>query len=109
MGRIFNIDEPTGSISVLRDSPKPLMEGLQRPVDFILDDFDNDGIVDILVSEFGKYLGGINIYTNKGQFGKTNLHPKSGATNFVIRDINNDGLKDFYVLVAQEDESVYLL
>lgn len=108
MGRIFNIDEPTGSISVLRDSPKPLMEGLQRPVDFILDDFDNDGIVDILVSEFGKYLGGINIYTNKGQFGKTNLHPKSGATNFVIRDINNDGLKDFYVLVAQEDESVYL-
>ncbi|WP_276390706.1 FG-GAP repeat domain-containing protein [Eudoraea chungangensis] len=108
MGRIFNIDEPTGSISVLQDSLKPFIEDLQRPVDFILDDLDRDGIVDVLVSEFGKYLGGINIYSNKGQFGKTNLHPKSGAINFVLRDINNDGLKDFYVLVAQEDESIYL-
>lgn len=108
MGRMFNIDEPTGSISVLKDKPQPFIENLQRPVDFILEDFDKDGIVDILVSEFGKYLGGINIYTNKGKFGKTNLYPKSGAINFVIRDFNNDGLKDFYVLVAQEDESIYL-
>lgn len=109
MGRMFNIDEPTGSISLLKGTaPRPFIENLQRPVDFILEDFDKDGIVDILISEFGKYLGGINIYTNKGKFEKTNLHPKSGAINFVIRDINNDGLKDFYVLVAQEDESVYL-
>ncbi len=108
MGRMYNIDEPTGSISILRNSPELLIGTLQRPVDFILDDFDKDGILDILVAEFGKYLGGINIYTNKGQFEKNNLYPKSGAINFVIRDINNDGLKDFYVLVAQEDESIYL-
>lgn len=108
MGRMFNIDEPTGSISVLTDRPQIFIKDLQRPVDFILEDFDKDGTIDILVSEFGKYLGGINIYTNKGNIEKTNLHSKSGAINFVIRDINNDGLKDFYVLVAQEDESVYL-
>jgi hypothetical protein len=108
MGRMYNIDEPTGSISLLKDSPKPFINNLQRPVDFVLDDFNNDGIADFLVSEFGKYLGGINVYTNKGKLVKTNLHPKSGAVNFVIRDINNDGLKDFYVLIAQEDESIYL-
>lgn len=108
MGRMFNVDEPTGSISVLTDRPQPFIKNLQRPVDFVLEDFDNDGTTDILISEFGKYLGGIHIYSNKGKIEKTVVHPKPGAINFILKDVNNDGLKDFYVLVAQEDESVYL-
>lgn len=108
MGRMYNIDEPTGSILVLANKPQRFIDKLQRPVDFLVEDFDNDGAMDILVAEFGKYLGGINIYTRKQTIKKTTVHPKSGATKFVLRDVNNDGLKDFYVLVAQEDESIYL-
>ncbi|APZ45535.1 hypothetical protein BW723_04160 [Polaribacter reichenbachii] len=110
MGRMFNVDEPTGSIAVLADKPEPinLIGNLERPVDFVIDDFDNDGIMDFLVAEFGKYLGGINIYSGRQNIKKTNVHPKPGAVKFVVKDVNNDGLKDFFTLVAQEDESVYL-
>ncbi|WP_299547214.1 VCBS repeat-containing protein [Seonamhaeicola sp.] len=108
MGRMFNIDEPTGSLSVLIDKPNTFINNLERPVDFIVDDLDKDGAMDIMISEFGKYLGGINIYTNKGKIDKTTIHAKSGAINFVLKDVNKDGLKDFYVLISQEDESVYL-
>ncbi|MEW4922883.1 VCBS repeat-containing protein [Algibacter sp. 2305UL17-15] len=108
MGRMFNVDEPTGSVLVLADKPRQFIGNLERPVDFLVEDFDKDGNMDILVAEFGKYLGGIHTYTRKNTIEKTNIHPKPGAVKFVLRDVNNDGLKDFYALVAQEDESIYL-
>jgi hypothetical protein len=109
MGRMANVDEPTGEIVVNAEGKlHKFIDKLERPVDFILEDFDNDGVVDILVAEFGKYLGGINIYSRLKTLNKTNIHDKSGAVKFVVKDVNKDGLKDFYVLIAQEDESVYL-
>jgi hypothetical protein len=108
MGNMMNIDNPTGSILFKTDALRQLIGTLERPADFKIDDFNNDGVSDILVAEFGKYLGGINLYTKKNGIQKTNIHNKPGATKFVVKDVNNDGLKDFYCLVAQEDESVYL-
>ncbi|NIJ45877.1 hypothetical protein FHR24_002348 [Wenyingzhuangia heitensis] len=110
LGRMANVDEPTGKIIIeSKTGLSKFIESLERPIDFVIEDLDKDGVPEILVAEFGKYLGGINIYT-KGEKGvvKKNIYAKPGAIKFVLKDINKDGLKDFYVLLAQENESVYL-
>lgn len=109
LGRMINIDAPTGQVLVKNKGVFKFIDNLERPIDLVLEDFDNDGSIDILIAEFGKYLGGINIYKQVADsIKKTTIHPKPGATKFVVKDVNNDGLKDFYALVAQEDESIYL-
>lgn len=108
MGKLNNIDEPSGTIAIQTDSLQTLIHPLERPINFEVEDFDNDGTDDILAAEFGKFLGGINIYTQKDSLRKINIHTGSGAVKTLVKDVNNDGLQDFYVLVAQADESVYL-
>ena len=108
IGELKNIDEPAGEIVVKTNSLQPLIIALERPINFEVEDFDNDGIDEILVAEFGKFLGGINLYTQKDKINKLNLHNGSGAVKTIVKDVNSDGLKDFYVLVTQADESVYL-
>ncbi len=108
MGKLNNIDEPTGEILSKTDSLQQLIYPLERPINFEVEDFDNDGVDDILVAEFGKFLGGINIYTRKDTIRKLKIHSGSGPVKTIVKDVNNDGLKDFYVLIAQADESVYL-
>ena len=108
MGELNNIDEPSGSIVLQTDSLQQLIAPLERPINFEVEDFDQDGVDDILAAEFGKFLGGINIYTQKDTIRKLNIHSGSGAVKTMIKDVNKDGLTDFYVLVAQADESVYL-
>ena len=108
MGKLNNIDEPSGQIVTNTNTLKPWIETLERPIDFEVVDFDNNGTDEILVAEFGKFLGGINIYTQGKTILKHNLHSGSGAVKTIVKDVNNDGLKDFYVLVTQGDESVYL-
>lgn len=108
MGKLNNIDEPTGELVLKNDSLQELIFPLERPIDFEVDDFNNDGVEDLLVAEFGKFLGGINIYSFGDTLRKINLHSSSGAVKIIQKDVNNDGLKDFYALVTQADESVYL-
>lgn len=108
MGTLDNIDVPTGKLIAKDKTLKELVAPLERPIDFGVADFNDDGTDDFLVAEFGKFLGGINIYTQIDSLRKINLHPQSGALQIILKDVNQDGLEDFYVLVAQADESVYL-
>lgn len=108
MGEFQNLDIPTGKILNKSDSLGELRSHLERPIDIAVADFDQDGIDDFLVAEFGKFLGGINIYTQEEETRKINVHVGSGAVKMIVRDINRDGLQDFYVLITQADESVYL-
>ena len=108
MGKLNNIDVPTGRLILKQDSLEELIAPLERPINFEIADFNNDGQDEILVAEFGKFLGGINLYSVTDSLEKINIHPHSGALKIILKDVNNDGLQDFYVLVAQADESVYL-
>ena len=108
MGELKNLDIPTGKLLQRSDSLLQLMTYLERPINVEVEDFDQDGTEDILVAEFGKFLGGLNLYSRFGQGQTVRLHPGSGSVQTIVKDVNKDGLKDVYVLVAQEDESVYL-
>jgi hypothetical protein len=75
MGNMENVDDPTGRMATRTDKIRTVIAPLQRPVDFAIEDFNNDGGAEILVAEFGKYLGGINIYHKKESLDQHNVFP----------------------------------
>lgn len=91
----------------LPEGIEPVLLGLHRPVDFICEDFNRDGTKDFLIAEFGFETGEISLFDGKSKK-KNTLSALPGARNFVLRDVNKDGLLDFYVLMAQAKERVSL-
>lgn len=95
----FNSKSPQGL--------EPVLMGLHRPVDFLYEDFNQDGIKDYVVAEFGFETGEISYFDGKSKK-KNTLSTLPGARNFILRDVNKDGFLDFYVLMAQARERVSL-
>ncbi|MBC7508483.1 MAG: VCBS repeat-containing protein [Ferruginibacter sp.] len=90
----------------------PLLSKLHRPVFSVLEDFDGTGLPEVLICNFGKNLGSLSLYrreNNASPFVEQVLLPVAGATKCFVRDMNGDGLKDIVALMAQGDESVYIL
>lgn len=83
---------------------------LQRPVFVAYGDLNKDGHEDVVACEFGNETGRLAWYENSGsgRYEKRILNEKPGAISAVIKDANNDGLLDIYVLMAQADEGVFL-
>lgn len=118
MGAFEADDTPTGSIGKVKvdsayDLAAPLVNVLdsrERPVVVKALDVNGDGRVDIIASEFGKFLGGLNLYLQnaKGGYDKTTLFSGPGASSILIRDVNDDGLPDIYALISQGTEGVHL-
>jgi len=110
-GNMSSTEAKLGGIFTLNSSKpqgiEPIVLGLHRPVDFLYEDFDNDGIKDFVIAEFGFETGKLSYIDGKSKK-KRNLSELPGARNFVLRDVNKDGLLDFYVLFAQAKEQVSL-
>lgn len=83
---------------------------LRRPVFMAYGDLNKDGFDDVVACEFGNQTGQLAWYENngKGGYNKRILREKPGANTAIIKDANNDGLMDIYVLMAQGDEGVFL-
>jgi hypothetical protein len=83
---------------------------LLRPVSMAYGDLDKDGLDDVVACEYGNETGQLTWYRNNGRGGydKRVLREKPGAITAIIKDANNDGLMDIYVLMAQADEGVFL-
>lgn len=86
------------------------ISGLQRPVQSIKVDLNNDGLDDYLVCEFGYLTGSLSWYENKGlnKFTRHVLRAVPGAIKAYVKDYNHDGLLDLFVLFAQGDEGIFL-
>jgi hypothetical protein len=113
------MDDPNGHIGFfskiskeeVKDSIHLFLSNLERPVQMTWRDMNQDGKNDLLVTEYGKSLGGIHLYVNTGiewEFKKIVVYNGPGAINTIIRDVNGDGLPDIYALVAQGDENIFL-
>jgi hypothetical protein len=85
-------------------------ERLARPVQLSSADFNKDGKTDYLVCEFGHLTGALSWMENKGnnEYMRHVLRPLPGAIKAYVRDVNNDGLPDIWVLFAQGDEGIFL-
>ena len=87
-----------------------LINKLQRPVQSIKVDLNGDGKPDVLVCEFGHLTGALSWYENLGKdsFARHVLRPLPGAINAYVKDYNQDGLPDLFVLFAQGEEGIFL-
>ncbi|QDK81330.1 VCBS repeat-containing protein [Spirosoma sp. KCTC 42546] len=83
---------------------------LRRPVFMAYGDLNKDGFEDVVACEFGNQTGQLAWYENNGKGGYETkiLRAKPGASTAIIKDANNDGLLDIYVLMAQGDEGIFL-
>ena len=117
IGRFLPSDNPQGAVALLdRDDdhfkpPRFLLRDLPRPTHAEFADLNRDGKVDFVLSEFGNTVGRLSWFENLGndQYREHVLLPRSGAIRTAIADFNGDGLLDIAALVAQEQETLYLL
>lgn len=114
MGSFSPTDQPSGMLINLPQSENKraqiIADQLKRPVHASYGDLNQDGLTDIVISEFGKWTGQLNILYNKGnkEFVSNTLMNQTGATKTFIRDFNNDGLPDIMALFAQGKEAIYI-
>jgi len=86
-----------------------IISDLQRPVNVQYGDLNNDNQEDIVVCEFGNLTGKLTWYQKEGPNKYTMHLLKSlpGAIVAILNDLDNDGLTDIIVLMAQGDEGVF--
>ncbi|MBK1875352.1 FG-GAP repeat domain-containing protein [Pelagicoccus mobilis] len=91
-----------------------LLEGLHRPSDMLLADFDGDGFEEVVVSNFGEYTGNLALYPGKRGGGFASeavvLNSQPGAVKSEAFDFDGDGRLDILVVQghARENVSLYL-
>ena len=116
IGRLFPSDLAEGSVVSLSarpgvPQPRPVLEKLHRPVQTIPVDLNQDGREDLVVVSFGHQLGHFSWFENRGdgQFDERVLLDRPGAVHAEVLDANGDGRPDFFVMMAQAREGIYLL
>ncbi len=111
MGIMNPADQPKGKLWQVdgQNRLSLLIPGnLRRPVHFTPTGFNSKGTPGWLVAEFGNYLGQLAYYEISSRRGiqKQVLINSPGARKIEIADIDQDGLPDVTVLIAQGDERI---
>ena len=110
MGIMDPNEQLKGSLVEIGDRGKITMtlDSLQRPVDFVSGDLDNDGATDYVVCNFGNYTGSLMAFQTRAD-GRTNryfLQRLPGARRVILKDIDGNGTLDILALMAQGDERI---
>ncbi|MDB5240630.1 MAG: hypothetical protein JWP57_1255 [Spirosoma sp.] len=100
-----------------KNSPAPVtqLQRLERPVQATVADLNRDGRQDVVVCQFGHYVGKLTWHERLPQPGANGetyrehiLDSVPGARLTIVRDVDNDGWPDVMALLTQGDEQVAL-
>jgi hypothetical protein len=117
MGNRDGLDEPIGTLrrgeslkSMARAGFDFQLDSLQRPIESAWADLDQDGLEDVVIAEFGNYVGKLAWYkqTAGGKLEKHVLYPVNGAMKVIIAELTGDLLPDIVALMGNGDEGVDL-
>jgi hypothetical protein len=106
IGNLKPSDEPEGKLRI-KDT---IIDGLTRPVDFLINDINLDGYDDIFICNYGNNVGDFSLYENlgNGSYNKRVIHPMSGAIKVEIANMDADEENEIVVLFAQEHELIMI-
>ena len=114
IGSVFPSDDKSGSLVVLDHEkgilfPRELFRDLKRPTHCIVADLNGDGLNDLVLCQFGNYLGRLSWFENRGprRYEEHVLLDNPGALRSVVLDLDRDGLPDVLALMAQAREGFY--
>ena len=102
----------TGQVYMWQNG-NPMVMPIQfhRPVHTVVEDLNNDGKKELIVSEFGDLTGSLSLLLNKGNstYEKKILLNQPGVIRVVVKDMNQDQRKDLVAITSQGDEGVTIL
>jgi hypothetical protein len=113
MGLMDPSNDSIGSVHQFRKSESGWnsesdIKGLMRPVDIDYADFNGDGVLDKVVSEFGNHVGELSLFLSSNQsWNKTILKNAPGARKVIIEDLDADGDLDILALMTQANEGFF--
>jgi hypothetical protein len=119
MGNLLPTDAPSGSVRNILYNPvdyevisnSAIWENLSRPVESKFADLNQNGLDDIVVSEFGHRSGTLFWLENRGDdsgYEKHLLIDTPGCIETEVTDFNGNDLKDIIALCTQADQAIYL-
>ena len=117
IGNFFPSEDPKGAFAFLErtgerfGAPQMILTNLPRTTHAEFADLNGDGKTDFVLSEYGNNVGRLSWFENRSHehYDEHVLLPRSGSIRTVARDFNRDGHPDIAVLIAQEQESLYVL
>ena len=116
LGQLFPTNERVGSLVILENGGDGkfkrhvLLDKVARVSDVRAGDVDQDGDLDLVVTQFGYNDGEIQWLENQGswRFASHPLQNLAGGIHGIVADLNQDGHLDIAALISQEIESIFL-